>query len=73
MSAQKLAHNPVHHSRTKHIDVRHHFVREVIEEGQLKLSHVGTEDMLADVLTKALARPKHEHCVKSIGLFKYKI
>lgn len=68
MSAQKLAVNPVHHARTKHIDVRHHFVREVIESGQAYLKHVKSEDMIADVLTKTLPKPKHVQCAKQISL-----
>ena len=60
--------NPVFHNRTKHIDVRHHFVREIIEPGSIILEHVATEDIPADVLTKALNKMKHEHCTKLLGL-----
>lgn len=68
MSAQKLAVNPVHHSRTKHIDVRHHFIREVVKSGQVELEHVESGKMLADVLTKFLPKPRHEQCILSMGL-----
>lgn len=67
-SAQKLATYPVFHNRTKHIDVRHHFVWEVIETGKIQLEHMTSENMPADILTKALTKPKHQRCVLSLGL-----
>ncbi|KMQ86248.1 retrovirus-related pol polyprotein from transposon tnt 1-94 [Lasius niger] len=67
VSAQRLAINPVFHARTKHIDIRHQFVREVVESGQVVLGHVASDEMPADVLTKAL-RPKHVRCVDLLGL-----
>jgi len=51
-----LAGNPVSHSRAKHIDIRHHFIREHIEHDEIKLQFVSTKDMLADIFTKALPR-----------------
>ncbi|GJQ67871.1 hypothetical protein Trydic_g16633 [Trypoxylus dichotomus] len=68
LSALRLAKNPTYHARNKHIDIRHHFVRDVLKSGQLELLHVGTNDMIADVLTKGLPRTKHEKCVESLGL-----
>ena len=62
-----LAKNPVHHARTKHIDVQHHFVREKVERGLIRLEYCPTEDMVADVLTKALARERHERLRKMMG------
>jgi len=47
-----LAENPVHHKRTKHIDIRYHFIRERVESGEVKLVCVPTKDQLADLLTK---------------------
>lgn len=68
MSAQKLASNPIHHVRTKHIDVRYHFIREIVKSKQINLSHVSSSDMLADVFTKVLVKSKHEKCIRAIGL-----
>ena len=68
MGAKRLAENPIFHARTKHIDVRHHFVREALQKKQLKLEHVSTDDMVADMLTKALPRPKHQRCLNMLGL-----
>ena len=64
-----LAKNPVHHAKTKHIDIRHHFVRDVFKEKEFDLQYVSTDDQTADFLTKALPRAKHEHCVKLCGLY----
>ncbi|GJV40250.1 hypothetical protein Tco_1418690 [Tanacetum coccineum] len=48
--------NPVQHSRTKHIDVRYHFIKEQVEKGIVELFFVGTEYQLADLFTKAIGR-----------------
>ena len=66
--AIKLSENHVYHSRTKHIDVRHHFIRQVLREEPIALSHLPTEFMFADVLTKGLPRPKHEICSTGLGI-----
>jgi hypothetical protein len=52
--AISVAKNPVLHSRTKHIEVRYHFLRDNFEKGNLDLIHVPTEKQLADILTKTL-------------------
>ena len=62
------AKDPKHHSRTKHIDVQHHFIREKLEDGEVSLWYCPTEDMVADVLTKALAKVRHEKLTKAMGL-----
>ncbi|KAK1558510.1 hypothetical protein Q3G72_003173 [Acer saccharum] len=54
MSAINISKNPVQHSRTKHIDIRHHFIRELVENKCIVLEHVGTNDQLADLFTKPL-------------------
>lgn len=57
----KLAKNPVFHSRTKHIDIRHHFIRDQIENGLVRLKYVQSSANKADIMTKPLASPKfHE-------------
>lgn len=54
--AEALAKNPSHHSRTKHIHTRYHFVRECVQSGDISMVHVASKDMLADLLTKPLER-----------------
>jgi hypothetical protein len=53
-SSIKLANNPVQHSRTKHIDIRHHFLRDHEAKGDIALHHVSTKRQLADIFTKSL-------------------
>ncbi|KMQ85557.1 retrovirus-related pol polyprotein from transposon tnt 1-94 [Lasius niger] len=70
LGALKLAQNSIYHSRSKHIDMRHHFIREALSNGLLKIvcDHVSTNDMPADMLTKGLPRPKHSRCTDTSGL-----
>ena len=63
-----LVKNPEYHSRTKHIDIRHHFVREHVFSGETIFKFVGTENMIADVLTKPLGKIKHQLMIQSMGL-----
>ena len=63
-----LAKNPTHHSRTKHIDVQHHFIREQVEDQVIELKYVPTQAMVADVLTKALGKSQHLLLIEKMGL-----
>lgn len=67
-SAIQIAENPMHHRRTKHIDVRHHYIREMVRMGKVRLSYLPTNEMPADVFTKGLSREKHERCMKGMQL-----
>ena len=67
-SALKLMKNPKYHAKTKHISVQYHFLRELIEEGEIKFIFVGTNLQCADFLTKGLAREKLERFTKDVGL-----
>ena len=53
-SAIKLANKPISHSRTKHIDIHHHFLRDHETKGDIIIHHVSTEKQLADIFTKPL-------------------
>lgn len=53
--------NPIHHSRTKHVAIHYHFVREQVEAGQLQAEFVCSKEQLADILTKSLARPQFKY------------
>lgn len=69
-SAIALTKDHQYHARTKHIDIRFHFIRWVISEGKLNLVYCPTEDMIADTLTKALPSAKVKHFAASLGLRK---
>lgn len=60
ISAMNIAKNPVHHKRTKHIDVRHHFFRDSVEKGHIIMKFCKTENQVADIFTKALGREAFE-------------
>lgn len=66
-----LAKNPKHHSRTKHIDVQHHFIREMVDMEVIELRYCPTQEMVADVLTKALAKDRHETLRRAMGLVSF--
>jgi hypothetical protein len=53
-SVVKLTNNLVQHARTKYIDVRHHFIRDHQQKGDISIENVGTDDQLADIFTKPL-------------------
>ena len=67
-SAIALMKDHQYHARTKHIDVHFHFIRYIIENGQLHLIYCPTEDMIADALTKALPSAKVKHFASELGL-----
>jgi hypothetical protein len=69
-SSIKLAANPLYHKRTKHIDVRHHFVRDCVYHNKVKLDYVSTSNMPADLLTKSLGAEKHYKFLRSMGILE---
>ncbi|GJW16425.1 retrovirus-related pol polyprotein from transposon TNT 1-94 [Tanacetum coccineum] len=66
-SAIALCCNNVQHSRSKHIDIRFHFIKEQVENGVVELYFVNTEYQLADIFTKALGRERIEFLIQSSG------
>ncbi|GJU04457.1 retrovirus-related pol polyprotein from transposon TNT 1-94 [Tanacetum coccineum] len=67
-SAIALCCNNVQHSRSKHIDIRHHFIREQVENRVVELYFVETNYQLADILTKALPRERFEFLLPRLGM-----
>ena len=67
-SAIALTQDHQYHARTKHIDIRFHFIRWVVQDKKIKLVYCSTEDMVADTLTKALSSPKVKHFAHALGL-----
>lgn len=66
-----LANNPVFHKRSKHIEIRYHFIREKIKHKEIETVYIPTDEMLADILTKTLGRVKHCYFTDRIlGLFQ---
>ena len=67
-SAQKLIFNPVFHKRTKHIDIRYHFIRDIVANDLFSICYMPSEEMCADVLTKSLSYIKHDKFIRLLGL-----
>ena len=67
-AAIKLVINDNYHTRTKHIDIRYHFIRQVISVGEIKISYCLMEDMTANILTKALPAWKVARHIAGLGL-----
>ncbi|XP_059217552.1 uncharacterized protein LOC131994728 [Stomoxys calcitrans] len=67
-SAINLTNNSTYHARSKHIDIRHHFVRELVEDKKIAIEYINTNDMVADVLTKPLSRIRRLHYCELMGL-----
>ena len=67
-SAIAISNNPVLHSRTKHIDIRYHFIRDHIMKGDIELHFVPTELQLADIFTKPVSEPRFMTLVAELGM-----
>ena len=67
-SAIMLAKNPVFHAKTKHIEVKFHFIRDMLEDKSLHLVKVHTDDNPADLLTKGLPPERFAHCRSLMGV-----
>ena len=68
LSATYLSANPVFHSKMKHLAIAFYFIREQVQKGTLRVTHVPSGDQLADFLTKPLSRPRLDALLLKIGL-----
>ena len=67
-STIKTSKNEIHSDRSKHIDVRYHYVREQVQKKAVEIQYCPTEDMIADIMTKALGSIKHAKFMQDLGL-----
>ncbi|KAJ8752056.1 hypothetical protein K2173_001083 [Erythroxylum novogranatense] len=67
-SAISIAHNPVQHDRTKHIEVDRHFIKEKLDSGLICTPFISTSDQLADMLTKGLSGAAFQRLVSKLGM-----
>ncbi|GJR09729.1 retrovirus-related pol polyprotein from transposon TNT 1-94 [Tanacetum coccineum] len=65
-----LSKNPVQHSRTKHIEIRHHFLRDNVQKGNISLEKVSSEDNIADILTNPLKREPFNYLRLGLGMME---
>ena len=68
LAANSLTEDPKHHDRSKSIDIKYHWIRDVIRCQQIQIKHLPTTEMTADILTKALVRAKHEKFMRYMGM-----
>ena len=67
-SCIKLSENPVFHDRSKHIEMRYHFIRDIVQRGALKLQYIRTDEQIADILTKPLTASKFVYFRDKLGM-----
>ena len=66
-----LSKNPMQHSRTKHIEIRHHFLRDNVQKGNISIEKVPTEENIADILTKPLKREPFFYLHLGLGMMEH--
>lgn len=71
LSVINISTNPIQHNRTKHIDIIHHFIRDLVEEKSIALEHVNAENQLVDIFTKALDVFQFEKLRGKLGICLY--
>lgn len=67
-AAIAMTKNPVYHSRQKHVDIQHHYIREEVNNGRFEIKYIPTKSQLADIFTKPLPRVRHQEIVAQLGL-----
>ena len=67
-SAIAISHNPVMHSKTKHIDIRYHFIRDHVMKNDIEIHFIPTDKQLADVFTKPLDEKTFKHLISELGM-----
>ena len=65
-----MSENPVFHDKSKHINIKYHYIRDMVQKGAVNLQYVATEEQIADVLMKPLARVKFEYFRERLGVLQ---
>ena len=69
----KLSENPVFHDKSKHIEIKYHYIRDMVQRGAVKLHYVATDEHIANVLTNPLARVKFEYFKDKLGVLQIEV
>ena len=72
-SCVKLSENSVFHDKSKHIEIKYHSIRDMVQRGAMKLQYVANEEHIADVLKKPLAKVKFEYSREKLGVLHIKV
>ena len=67
-SCIKLSENPVFHDKSKHIEIKYQYIRDMVEKGVVKLRYIATDEQIADVLTKPLSRVEFGYFRDKLGV-----
>ena len=67
-SCIKLSENPVFHDKSKHVEIKYHYIRDLVQKGVMKLQYIGTDQQITDVLTKTLSKVKFEYFRDKLGM-----
>jgi hypothetical protein len=67
-SCVKLSENPVFHDKSKHIEIKYHYIRDMVQRKAVHVQYLSTHEQVADVFTKPLARTKFEYFRERLGL-----
>ena len=65
--------NPVFHDKSKHIEIKYHYIRYMVQRGAVKLQYVATDEHIANVLTKPLARVNFEYFRENLGVLQIEV
>ena len=72
-SCVKLSENPVFHDNSKHIEIKYHYIRDMVQRGVVELQYVAIEEQIADVLTNPLARLRFEYFMEKLGVLQIQV
>ena len=68
-----MSKNPVFHDRSKNIEIKYHYIKDMVQRGAMKLQYVVMDEQIADVLTKPLARVKFEYFKAKLGVLHIEV
>ena len=69
----KLSENPVFHDKSKHIEIKYHYIMDMVQRGAVKLQYVATEEQIVNVLMKPLARLKFEYFREKLDVLQIEV
>ena len=72
-SCVKLLKNPVFHDKSNHIDIKYHYIKDMVRRGAVNLQYVAMDEQIVDVLMKPLARVKFEYFRENLGVLQIEV
>ena len=68
-----MSENSVFHDKSKHIEIKYHYIKDMVQRGAMKLQYVATDEQIADVLKNPLARVKFEYFKEKLGVLQIEV